>query len=109
MAIALTYHPKLYLGESIPEGKLDKIKRKLEEGSLFSGVYLLTLSRNPSDLLEIYEAKQLTWKYYRTHPPYVVGIAGSHEEAVALVVRIVEECLQERGDCCLKEYLLCGV
>ena len=83
MSIALKYHPRLYL------------------------VFLITLSRNPSDQLEIYDAKQLVQSYYKKNPPYVVGLSGNYEEAVALVARMTEECLNSRGDCCLKEYLQC--
>lgn len=107
MAIALTYHPGIYLGESIRKEKLDKIKKKLENKPLFSGVFLITLSRNASDQLEIYDAKQLVQSYYKKNPPHVIGIAGNYDEAVALVEKIVQECLNIRGDCALKEYLLC--
>lgn len=107
MAVSVTYHPRLYLGESIKEGKLDKIKRKLENKPLLSGVVLIAISRNSSDQLEIYEARQLVQNYYRDHPPYVVGIAGSREEAVDMVEQLAQECLEKRGDCALKEYLLC--
>ncbi len=109
MAIRLTYHPNLYLGDSIDRKKLDKIKWKLEKVPLLSGVFLITISRNASDQLEIYEAKQLVQRYYKKNPPYVVGIAENHGEAVALVEHLVQECLRERGDCALKEYLLCGM
>ena len=107
MAISLTYRPNLYLGDSINENKLDKIIKKLEKNPVFSGVFLITVSRNASDQLDIFDARQLTQSYYKKHPPYVVGIAGSHDEAVKLVERLVQECLRDRGDCALKEYLLC--
>lgn len=107
MAVKLNYRPDLYLGESIREEKLDKIKKKLENKPLLSGVFLIALSRNPSDQLEIYSARQLAQKYYAEHPPYVVGIAGAYDEAVAMVERMVRECMEKRGDCALKEYLLC--
>lgn len=107
MSISLTYRPDLYLGDSINEDKLDKIIKKLERKPLFSGVFLITVSRNASDQLDIFEAKQLVQSYYKKNPPYVVGIAGSHDEAVELVERLVQECLKARGDCALKEYLLC--
>ena len=107
MALGLAYHPRLYLGESIKEQKLEKIKKKLEKKPFFSGVFLVTLSRNASDLLELYDARELVQSYYLKNPPYVVGIAGNREEAIALVEKIVEECLQVRGDCALKEYLQC--
>jgi len=107
MALEIAYHPRLYLGESMKREKLDKIKRRLEKHPCFSGVFLVVLSRNPHDQLEIYSAKQLRWRYYTKYPPYVVGIAANQAEAIALVEHIVEECLKERGDCALKEYLKC--
>ncbi len=107
MAVSITYHPRLYLGESINTKKLDKMKRKLEGKPLLTGVVLITLSKNPSDQLDIFEARQLAQRYYQKNPLYVVGIAGSREEAVGLVEQMVKECLRERGDCALKEYLLC--
>lgn len=107
MAIALTYHSGIYLGDSIRGKKLDKLKKKLENKPLFSGLFLITLSMNASDQLEIYAAKQLAQSYYRKNPPYVIGITGTYEEAVKIVEQIVRECLEARGDCALKEYLLC--
>lgn len=107
MSISLTYRPDLYLGDSINENKLDKIIKKLEKKPVFSGVFLITVSRNASDQLDIFDARQLAQSYYKKHPPYVVGIAGSHDEAIELVERLVQECLKTRGDCALKEYLLC--
>lgn len=107
MTVKLKYRPDLYLGESINVKKLDKIKKKLENKPLLSGVFLITLSRNPSDQLEIYSARLLVQKYYAAYPPYVVGLAGDRDEAVAMVQQLVQDCLEKRGDCALKEYLLC--
>ena len=107
MAIMLEYHPKLYLGDSINEKKLDKIKKKLESKPLTTGVFLITMSQNSYDQLDIFSARFLVQRYYMKNPPYVVGIAGSHEEAVAMVEQLVQECLNVRGDCALKEYLQC--
>lgn len=107
MRLKLGYYEKLYLGESIDAQKLEKIKKKLETYPLFSGVFVITISRNPSDQLEIYEAKQLVQKYYQNNPPYIIGITKSKEEAIAIIRQIVEECMDARGDCALKEYLKC--
>ena len=107
MASKLDYHHKLYIGESISPKEADKLKKKLLKNPLFCDVYLITICRNPHDQLEIFAARELVQKYYLTHPVYVVGIAGNHGEAVELVEQIVQECLNARGDCALKEYLLC--
>ena len=107
MAAKLKYHPDLYLGESINRKKLDKIKKRLENKPLLSGVFLIAASVNPSDQLDIFEARLLAQSYYEKNPPYVIGITESREEAMAMVEQMVQECLRERGDCALKEYLLC--
>ncbi len=107
MAERVRYHSKLYLGDGITEKKLDKIKKKLGKKPLLSGVFLIAVSVNPSDQLDIFDARQLIQSYYEKNPPYVIGITKSREEAVELVEQIVQECLRERGDCALKEYLLC--
>lgn len=107
MSKKLEYHHRLYLGKSISDVKLDKIKKRLKKQPLLSNVYLLTISRNPTDQLEILASKQLVQKYYEKYPVYVVGITSDYDEAVAVVEQIVQECLQTRGDCALKEYLLC--
>ena len=107
MSITLTYHPKLYLGEGIKRKKLDKLKKRLERSPILSGVTLITLSRNPTDQLEIYEARQLQQSYYKKYPPFIVGLAADRQEAVEIVKLIVQECMEKRGDCALKEYLSC--
>ena len=107
MSITLTYHPKLYLGEGIKRKKLDKLKKRLERRPILSGVTLITLSRNPIDQLEIYEARQLQQSYYKKYPPLVVGLAADRQEAVEIVKLIAQECIDKRGDCALKEYLSC--
>lgn len=101
------YHHRLYLSDSISESKLDKIKRKIEKKPLLSNVYLIAISRNQSDQLEIFQAKQLVQDYYSKYPVYVIGLTTDYQEALLLIEQIVQECLQSRGDCALKEYLLC--
>jgi len=103
----LQYHHRLYLGESISESKLDKIKKRLKKHPLLSNVYLITVSRNPVDQLDIFAAKQLVQNYYSKYPVCVIGIASNYDEALEVVETIVRECLEARGDCALKEYLLC--
>jgi hypothetical protein len=107
MASKLQYHYKLYIGESITDEDLDKLKKKLDKKPLYCDVYLITICQNPRDQLAIFSSRELVQKYYAKHPVYVVGIASNHGEAVEIVEKIVQECLQARGDCALKEYLLC--
>lgn len=107
MSSKINYHNRLYLGDSIQKSKLDKLRKRLDKKPLSCDAYLITISRNPSDQLEIFSAKQLVQNYYNQYPVYVIGITSDYNEAVALVEQIVQECLSTRGDCALKEYLLC--
>jgi hypothetical protein len=107
MRLKPRYYSTLYLGKSIQRKKLDRIKRKLEHHPEHSALYLLAASRNPTDQLEIYSVSYLQQSYYQDNPPYIVGLAGTHQEAVDLVEQIVTDCLHARGDCRLKEFLLC--
>lgn len=108
MKSKIAYHRKLYIGDGISQSKLDKIKRKLEKKPLLCSEYLITFSSNPGEQLDIFQARQLAQSYYLKYPVCVVGIASDYEEAVRLVETIVQECLQTRGDCSLKEYLCVG-
>lgn len=107
MAGKLRYASNLYLGDSIASEKLDKLKRKLEKKPLLANVYLITPARNPADQLDIFDARQLVQPHYKNEEFLVLGIASGYEEALQLIQRITGECLETRGDCNLREYLLC--
>lgn len=115
MVRKLRFAPNLYWGYSLRAGmeaginteKADKLKKKLEKKPQFTGLFVLAAAENPENQLEIYSARQLAQSYYKKYPPYIVGIAASYSEAVLLLEEIVQECLQERGDCRLREFLLC--
>lgn len=101
----IEYHHKLYISDGISHAKLDKIKKKIEKKPLLCSAYLLTFASNPAEQLDIFQARQLAQRYYLKYPVCIVGIASDYEAAVGLVETIVQECLQARGDCSLREYL----
>ena len=109
MTIKLDYHSNLYLSAGIDTLKLDKMKDKLEKNPFLSGLFVIYISKNLSDQLDIIDAKMLIQRYYQNNAIHVVGLAESHEEAIEIVKRRVDDCIQTRGDCAIKEYLLCGV
>lgn len=107
MSRNLIFHPNLYLGEGMKGQKTDKIKRMLVKKPLFCNVYVLTFAYNDADQLEFFEARQLTWPIYRERPLQIIGIAKDYGDALNLVARITQECINARGDCRLREYLIC--
>lgn len=103
----LTFYEKLYLGESISEKKLDKIKRMLVKNPLTANVFVIVPAHNPNDQLDIFDARQLIQPHYSKMSFHIIGIAADYKEALSLVERMVQDCLSERGDCKLREYLSC--
>ncbi len=98
----MKFYKKLYVGESIK--KPNKVKRKLRRNAGQFKVYVIALAGG-DDQLEIYHCAFLQQKYYRDHPPYIIGLAGGYEEAVDIVVKITEAALKETGRPDLKKYL----
>ncbi len=102
----IIYSSNFYLGEGITTEKLDKIKKKIEKKPLMTDFYLIALAGNEKDLLDIYSSRYLGQKYYENHIPYVCGIADNHGDAVTVVEQIVQDCLKERGDLRIREFIL---
>ena len=107
MAGKLKFAQNLYLGEGIAPEKLDKLKKRLNKKPLLANVYLITPARNPADQLDIFDARQLAPPHYKDEEFLVLGMASGYEDALQLIERITGECLKARGDCNLREYLLC--
>ena len=107
MAGKLKFAQNLYLGEGIAPEKLDKLKKRLNKKPLLAKVYLITPARNPADQLDIFDARQLVQPHYKDEEFLVLGMASGYEDALQLIERITGECLKARGDCNLREYLLC--
>ncbi len=97
---------KLYLDAGLEQGDLQKLKQDLNENPLFANVFVITLSANEYDQLDIYHSKYLLQRFYKKNPPLVVGMAKKQGGAVALVEKIVQECVTLRGDVDLKAFLV---
>lgn len=107
MELKITFHPNIYRSVSITDKEFGNICKQLQRNPLFSDVYLLVPASNEKDLLEFYHSRQLVQPYYFDKEHYIIGIAKTYGEAIRLVEQIVLECLDARGDCALREYLLC--
>ena len=57
------------------------------------------------DQLDIINSMVLKQPYYKTHPAFIYGIAGSYNEALDLVVRITEEAVSAGYEGRLLDYL----
>lgn len=98
----MKFYKNLYIGDTIK--KPDKIKRKLKKYAKLNNVWLITyLAENKR--LEIYHCLMLQQNYYKTNPPYIIGIAGNKEEAAQIICQITEKAVQETGCADLVSYL----
>ena len=75
-----------------------------DSGRVAFGVYLVTLSENPGNLLEIVPSYMLIQKSYYARCPEIVGMAKGKDEAIDLAVDIVKNIYGETGAFQVKEY-----
>ncbi len=97
----MKFYKYLYIGDTVTNPK--KIKRKLK---LHAGVnvYVITMASG-RDQLELFHSAYLKQRYYRYHPPVIVGIASDYGEAVGMITMMTQECVNATGSGNLKEYL----
>ena len=97
----MKFYKHLYIGDTVTNPAKNKQKLKFHAGTM---VYVIAVAQG-DDQLEIYYSAYLKQKYFRYHPPVIVGIASDYDEAVDIIVKITQECLDATGECRLKEYL----
>lgn len=99
---AMKFYKKLYVGDTVSNP--DKVKRKLKKYAKLNNVYVIAYVEDDRRL-EIYHSFMLQQYYYKENPPYIVGIAGSSEEANEIICKIAEEAIRETGKADLIRYL----
>lgn len=97
----MKFYKYLYIGDTVTEPA--KVKWKLKHHAGVQAYVIMIASG--VDQLEIMHSAYLKQKYYRYHPPIIVGIASGYDEAVQIIVKITQECVEAMGNCNLKEYL----
>ena len=98
----MKFYRNLYVGDSVRNPA--KVRRKLKKYARLNNIWLIVYAAENRQL-EIWHCILLQQPYYRDNPPYVIGMAGSWEEASQLVCRIAEEAVQKTGCADLAAYL----
>jgi hypothetical protein len=83
-----------------------EIIRKLEENEWQLEVYVITLSNNPHNQLEIYNSAILLQKSVDKKDILVVGITKGYNEALELVEKIMKEVYDNTKETDIKAYIL---
>ena len=105
MGIYMEFYKKLYLGDGTKKHRWKYIWKLKHHAGLLN-IYVITLSKNPGELLEIYHSAVLMQEFYKQYPPFVVGIAKGKDEATLLVSEIIQDVYLKTGNYDIKTYLL---
>ena len=99
----MLFHNKLYVDSEISKQK-KKIINKLKHNKETIGVYIITLSINPGDELDIYPSYILRKKEYIDKELTVVGVASDKEKALELLVNMTDDCFKEMGKISFRQF-----
>lgn len=99
----LKWQENFLTGESVKDP--EKIKKKLNSGKPVPGIYLLTLSENPVNLMDIIPAVMLIQKSFYGICPKIIGMAKGKEEALEMVRSLIDEMYRETGTFATAEYI----
>ena len=99
----ILFHSRLYVADALSESKR-KVLKKLKQGKLQTGVFVITLPLGKSDMLEVYPSYVLLQKAFKETSVTVVGIADQQESAFLLIEQMVNDCLQEHNNADIRGY-----
>ena len=100
----MIWYDDLFVGKSISPRRKKRIIRRVNRRSIWGAEYLLTLSSNPDNLMDIIATRIVRQRYYPRKDLVVIGLAGNYEEAMMLAGEIVSGIYAVRGDFKVREF-----
>lgn len=94
-----------YAGEGIADKKR-KIKWKILHNVGQFDIYVIALSSNPSNLLDIIPSWELMQRYYPKQDMLIVGVDKGYDNAIELAAKIVIDVFQKTGNLSIRDYFL---
>lgn len=101
----MKYYYQLYMDEHIKE-QSEKIIKNLENDKWQLEKYLIALTKNEANHLEIFNAVLLLQKAIQKEDVFVVGLANSYAGALELVEKITQEVYDETNGVDIRNYIL---
>ncbi|MBQ6470220.1 MAG: hypothetical protein IJJ50_09250 [Lachnospiraceae bacterium] len=101
----LHWSSELYIGEEI-SGKAAEIRRNLDEGKPAENAWLITLSTNRQNQLDIVHTVFLRQSWIRKSLPLIVGVAASKKEAMRMIEMILMDSLKTHCGTDMRAYLV---
>lgn len=101
----MKYYHNLYL-DKYTTLKKKEIIRKIEEREWLMEIYVIVLSKNINNHLEIYNAAHFLQEGWRQQEEMLIGLASGYNEALELVENIVEEVYDNTKGTDIRNYIL---
>lgn len=101
----MIWYKAFYAGESI-EHKKEKVKWKILHNAGQLDIYVIALSSNPENLLDIISAKELMQKSYPKKDMLVIGVDKGYDNAIELAGNIIMDVFRKTGSLNVRDYFL---
>lgn len=99
----IEWYKDLYM-DSITKKTADVWRRLSDKEVLQYPVFCVTLSTNPSNLLDIINVNELLFPYYKDKQIFIVGVASSREQAKIMAAAIVTKVYETTGGFDVRAY-----
>lgn len=109
----MKWYKKLYMGEEAQKAKY-KVFGRIRRNRFQIDTYLITLSDNPDNLLDMFSANILNQPYFKknrrkqTRNLYVVGLAVGYKEGLSVITQIIDDVYTNTGGFDIRGYLKFG-
>ena len=101
----MKYYHELYLDKYTSLAK-NEILRKIKNAEWLIEIYVIVLSKNKKNHLEIYNAAHFLQEGWGQQEEMLVGLASGYNEALELVEKIVEEVYDNTKGTDIRNYIL---
>lgn len=103
--VRMKFYKFLYVQEQL-EKKKDKIIDKLMQKKVLLSCYVVALSSNPKNQLDIYSSRFLFQPGFPTEDLFVIAIVKSHDDAIEFVEKLVKDVYNETKRTDMRSYIL---
>ncbi|MEF9941082.1 MAG: hypothetical protein RSA90_01385 [Lachnospiraceae bacterium] len=101
----MVFYKELYVSEEL-EYKKEQVLNKLKKNIPQFNIYIITLSRNPRNHLEFYDAVLLQQQSFPKDKLFIVGIANGYDDALLLVETITQHIYNQTKSTNIRGYLI---
>lgn len=106
MGVNMILDDNLYISDSLKKN-INKIKDTIKAQKVELRLYCITLASNPKNLFDIHYYNELLQPYYKDKDKeiIVIGIGKTKEEAIDLVIKIIETVYNNTNTFDIRKYL----